>query len=148
MNFSLRLWSFDDEKEWQRFLSFYLSYLQKTCRAEEYAEEEKEALGEGCRKGILSLSHRAPNPYLTFELMLDGKGIGFAQNIVFSDEHLKSLLAKFISCPNFAIRAMAAPSTPSSNRIYSPAGPATSTAASRPRPMPSINAKTSKKRMI
>lgn len=100
MNFSLHLWSFDEEK-WRRFFSFYLPYLQETCRAEEYAEEEKEALGEGCRKGILSLSHRAPNPYLTFELMLDGKGVGFAQNIVFSDEHLKSLLANIYLMPEF-----------------------------------------------
>jgi len=101
MNFSLRLWSFDDKKEWRRFLSLYLSYLQETSQAEEYTKEENDALGEDYRKGILSLSHRAPNPYLTFELMLDGKGVGFAQSIVFSDEHLKSLLANFYLMPEF-----------------------------------------------
>ena len=33
--------------------------------------------------------------------MLDGKGIGFAQDIVFSDEHLKSLLANIYVLPSY-----------------------------------------------
>jgi GNAT superfamily N-acetyltransferase len=93
MAFSLRLWHFEEEKEWRRFLSLYLVYLQEVVPPEEFPESKKEALSSEYRENILHLSQRTINPYLTYELMLDGKGVGFAQDIVFSDEHLKSLLA-------------------------------------------------------
>jgi GNAT superfamily N-acetyltransferase len=92
MSLELRLWSFEDEVEWRRFLPLFLAYLQETTSPEEFQESQEAVKGEDYRNDILRLSLRKKNPYLTYELMLDGKGIGFAQDIVFVDEHLKSLL--------------------------------------------------------
>lgn len=101
MVFSLRNWSFIDESEWKRFLTLFIPYLQETCDPQEFAEDKTAFLSEEYRENILQVSQRKKNPYLTYELMLDGRGIGFAQDAVFADEHLKSLLANLYLLPEF-----------------------------------------------
>jgi GNAT superfamily N-acetyltransferase len=101
MAFELRLWTFEDEGEWKRFLSLFLPYLQETTSPEEYQANSVVVSSEDYREDILRLSRRKKNPFLTYELMLDGQGIGFAQDIVFADEHLKSLLANIYVLKEF-----------------------------------------------
>jgi|LAHS01.1.fsa_nt_gb GNAT superfamily N-acetyltransferase len=101
MALSLRSWSFEDEGEWKRFLTLFIPYLKETTDPQDFEQNKNAFLDAEYRENILRLSQRKKNPYLTYELMLDGKGIGFAQDIVFSDEHLKSLLANIYVLPSY-----------------------------------------------
>jgi GNAT superfamily N-acetyltransferase len=101
MNLSVSIWDLTPLGEWERFLSFFLPYLEEVEGEEAFLQEKDEVTSENYRNQIFMLSERDISPYVTAALDLDGKRIGFAQYVVFPLEHLKSVLGNIYLLPEY-----------------------------------------------